>query len=163
VAFVLHDMFAVSFDDIATVLGRTPAATRQLASRARRKVQSHDAAERPQPSAERQVVEAFLAASRAGDFAALLAILDPDVVLRADATASRMGAAGLLGAQAVAERFSGQARAARPAVLDGEPGLVWTQHGQTKVAFDFLIENGRIVEIELVADEDRLATMQISY
>lgn len=163
VAFVLHDLFAVSFDDIGAIVGRSSAAARQLASRGRRKVQHRNATEDTTPTAERAVVEAFLSAAREGNFDALLAVLDPDVVLRADATALRMGAFEASGAQEVAENFAGRARGALPATLDGEPGLAWVQHREPKVVFDFLIADGRIVEIELIADEDRLAGMTIDF
>src|SRR3989441_2176922 len=131
-AFVLHDMFAVPFDEIASILGRSPAAAKQLASRARRRVQgaaSDDDIE-TDVTRQREVVDAFLAASRGGDFDALLALLDPDVVLRADPTAVQMGAAEEVhGAAAVAETFSGRARAAQPALVNGEAGLVWAPGG----------------------------------
>jgi RNA polymerase sigma factor (sigma-70 family) len=124
IAFVLHDMFAMPFDEIAPIVARTPAAARQLASRARRRVRGSDAA--PDVTRQREVVDAFLAASRGGDFQALISLLDPDIVLRADAAAARMGAPGeLRGADAVAATFSGRAQGARPALMDGEPGAVW--------------------------------------
>jgi len=149
-AFVLHDMFAVPFDEVAVIIGRSPAATRQLASRARRRVQQPDA--RPD-AGDREVVDAFLAASRGGDFERLLALLDPGAVVRADAAAVQMGSDPLVsGAQSVAQTFAGRARAARPAVIDGGPGAAWLQGGATKVAFAFTIADGRITEIELLAD-----------
>ena len=152
-AFVLHDMFAVPFEEVAAIVGRSPAATRQLASRARRRVQQAD--EPARAPVDREVVDAFLAASRGGDFERLLALLDPDVVVRADAAAVVDGLrGGRPGAQSVAEKFAGRARAARPAVIDGAPGLAWLQEGATKVAFAFTIEDGRITEIELLADPD---------
>ncbi len=158
-AFVLHDMFAVSFDEIATIIGRSPAATRQLASRARRRVQRPD--EVPE-SGDRAVVDAFLAASRGGDFAGLLALLDPDAVVLADAAAVRMGSDALVsGAQSVAETFAGRARAARPALIDGGAGAVWLQEGATKVAFAFTIVGGRITEIELLADPDVVSAARV--
>src|SRR5487761_1112258 len=111
-AFVLHDMFAVPYEEIAPIVERSPAATRQLASRARRRVQQAGPA-RPEDSRQRKVVTAFLAASREGDFEALLALLDPDIVLRADAAAAQMGAdIELIGARAVAGMFCGRAAAA---------------------------------------------------
>ncbi|MDT5033126.1 MAG: hypothetical protein QOC94_3297 [Actinoplanes sp.] len=161
-AFVLHDMFGVPFPEIALIVGCTPAAARQLASRARRRVQgaptgTGDVARR------RTVVEAFLAASKGGDFGALLALLDPGVVLRADAAAAQMGSIALLtGANAVAENFSGKARAARVVLLDGEPGAVWSLRGEPKVAFAFTIDEvGRITAIDLLADTDTLAAMTV--
>jgi RNA polymerase sigma-70 factor (ECF subfamily) len=155
-AFVLHDMFAVPFDDIAPVVDRSPQATRQLASRARRRVQGRDVPD-ADVSRQREVVAAFLAASRNGDFDALLALLDPDVVLRADAFTVRMGAeAELRGPAAVAGRFAGQAKGAVPALVDGAVGLVWSQGGAPRVVFDLFIADGRIVGIDLVADPDRI-------
>lgn len=160
-AFVLHDLFAVPFDQIAPIVDRTPAAARQLASRARRRVQGADAA--PDVSRRREVVEAFLAASRGGDFAGLLALLDPDIVLRADAATVRTGAAAeVRGADAVAETFSGRARAARPALIDGEPGAVWSVRGTARVVFTFTIADGRIVAIEMLSDPWMLASLRIT-
>ena len=161
-AFVLHDLFAVPFDEIAAILGRSPAATRQLASRARRRVQGSA----PDPAADRRrqraVVDAFLAASRGGDFEALVALLDPDVVLRADPAAVQAGAAGeLRGAQAVAGTFSGRARFARPALVDGAAGAVWAPGGRPRVVFGFTIAGGRIVEIEVLADPERLRQLDL--
>ena len=161
-AFVLHDLFAVPFDEIAAILGRSPAAARQLASRARRRVQGSA----PDPAADRRrqraVVDAFLAASRGGDFEALVALLDPDVVLRADPAAAQAGAAGeLRGAQAVAGTFSGRARFARPALVDGAAGAVWAPGGRPRVVFGFTIAGGRIVEIELLADPERLRQLDL--
>jgi len=160
-AFVLHDMFAVPFDEIAPVLERTPEATRQLASRARRRVRGSSVA--PDRSRQRQVVRAFLAASREGDFEGLLAMLDPEVVLRADAAVVSFGAAAeARGPRAVAETFSGRAKAAQLALVDGMPGLAWVQGGQTRVVFDFLIDGDTIVGIDLLADPDLLAELEVS-
>src|SRR3954452_1382336 len=138
-AFVLHDMFAVPFPQIAEIVGCSPAAARQLASRGRRRVQGlGDEAEAGDAARRRTVVDAFLAASRGGDFAALLALLDPDVELRADATAVSYGAvAETRGAAAVAETFSGRAKAARPTLIDGAPGAVWSVGGRPRMAFTF--------------------------
>src|SRR5437588_645109 len=138
-AFVLHDMFAVPFDEIAAIVGRSPAAARQLASRARRRVQGAGTEDPPADRArQRAVVDAFLAASRGGDFDALLALLDPDVVLRADQAAVRSGgiAEEVRGAAAVAETFAGRARAAQPALVDGAVGLAWAPGGHPKAVFD---------------------------
>src|SRR4051794_14797272 len=131
-AFVLHDMFAVSFDEIAPIVGRTPAAARQLASRARRRVQGSDTALDADITRQRRVVDAFLAASRSGDFEALLAVLDPDIVLRADRTILPAGVpAEVRGAEAVARRAGkGGARAARPALVNGSVGLVVAPRGK---------------------------------
>jgi RNA polymerase sigma factor (sigma-70 family) len=124
-AFVLHDMFAVPFDEIAPIVGRTPAAARQLASRARRRVQGADTSLGADRGRQREIVAAFLAASRNGQFDALLALLDPAVMLRADDVTVEMGAAAeVLGASAVAETFSGRARAAQLVPLDGEAGAM---------------------------------------
>ncbi|GAA3223182.1 sigma-70 family RNA polymerase sigma factor [Dactylosporangium siamense] len=152
-AFVLHDLFAVPFEDIATVVGRTPAAARQLASRGRRRVQGADAPRDPDLPRQREVVDAFLAASRGGDFEALLALLDPDVVLRADAATVLSGAAPEVhGADAVAATFTGRARGAQTALVDGFAGLVWSVGGSPRVVFDFVVEDGKVVEIELLGD-----------
>jgi RNA polymerase sigma-70 factor (ECF subfamily) len=161
-AFVLHDMFAVPFDEIAPIVGRSPAAARQLASRGRRRVQGADSVGDADLARRREVVDAFLAASRNGDFEALLAVLDPDVVLRADAAAVQVGAAELVrGASAVAGTFAGRARAAVPALLDGDPGLVWSRGGTPQMVFELVIDEGRIVEIEMVADRDRLDHLDV--
>jgi RNA polymerase sigma factor (sigma-70 family) len=160
-AFVLHDLFAVPFDEIADIVGRTPAAARQLASRARRRVQGVTPPDADR-TRQREVVDAFLAASRGGDFDALLALLDPDVVLRADSAAVIAGAPGeVVGAAAVAETFSGRARAAQPADIDGTAGAVWAQGGKPRVVFGFTIEHGKIVEIELLADPARLGELDL--
>ena len=162
IAFVLHDMFGLPFAEIATVVGRTPAAARQLASRARRRVQ--DAAGEPPRAADepREIVAAFLEAARGGDLGALLALLDPDVVVRADAAAVELGAsAEVRGAGAVADTFSGRARAARPAVVDGAPALVWAPGGTPRVVFRFTIDRGRIVAIDLIADPARVGSLHL--
>lgn len=162
-AFVLHDMFGVTFEEIAPIVGRSPAAARQLASRARRRVRGATVASETDLARRREVVEAFLAASRGGDFEALLAVLDPDVVLRADGAAVRLGASReVRGAPAVAETFSGRARAARPVLVDGAPGLVWASGGRPRVVFGFTITDGRIVEIEMVADPERIGQLDLS-
>ena len=161
-AFVLHDMFAVPFDEIAPIVERSPAAARQLASRARRRVQQSDAVPEAAAARRQEIVGAFLAASRGGDFEALLAMLDPDIVLRADAVAAQMGASGEVhGALAVAGTFSGRAAAARLALIDGIPGMMWAQGGQTRVVFDFTITGGKIVAIEMIADPERLAQLDV--
>jgi RNA polymerase sigma factor (sigma-70 family) len=141
-AFVLHDTFAVPFEEIAPIVGRSPAATRQLASRARRRVQgSHATSDQAR---QREVVNAFLAASREGDFAVLLTLLDPDVVLRVDAVATQFGL-GVEGAVAVAAQFAGRARGAQPALVDGVPGAVWAPRGTPRVAFQFTLSDRKIV------------------
>jgi RNA polymerase sigma factor (sigma-70 family) len=161
VAFVLHDLFDVPFDEIAPIVGRSPAAARQLASRARRRVQGA-AASGTDVIRQRAVVDAFLAASRGGDFDALLALLDPDVVLRADTAAVQAGASEeLRGAPAVAGQFSGRAQVAQPALVDGAVGLVWAPGGQPRVVFDFTIAGGKVVAIEMVADSERLGQLDL--
>jgi RNA polymerase sigma-70 factor (ECF subfamily) len=163
VAFVLHDMFAVPFEEIAAIVGRSPAAARQLASRARRRVQGAATVPDADLTRRRAIVDAFLAASRGGDFEALLAVLDPDVVLRADDAAVEMGAKReVRGAPAVAETFSGRARAARPALLDGTVGLVWSQGGRPRMVFGFAITEGKIVGVDLIADPERLRTLEVT-
>jgi RNA polymerase sigma-70 factor (ECF subfamily) len=162
VAFVLHDMFDLPFDEIAPIVGRSPAAARQLASRARRRVQRVDAAPDADRTHQRQVVEAFLAASRGGDFDTLLVLLDPGVVLRADEAAVLVGASKeVRGAAAVAETFSGRARVAKLALVDGSVGAVWAPGGQPRVVFAFTIASGKIVEIALLADPERLGDVKI--
>ena len=167
IAFVLHDLFAVPFDDIAPIVGRNAAATRQLASRARRRVQGAPAVPETDHARHRRVVDAFLAASRQGDFDALLATLDPDVVLRADPIAVEVAAARAAqgapslppeayGARAVAQGFSGRAQDARPALVDGVPGAVWAPGGIVRAAFSFAFVAGRIAGIEIVMDAAQL-------
>jgi len=162
IAFVLHDLFAVSFDEIAGIVGKSPAAARQLASRARRRVQGTDAMPDAGRARQREIVAAFLAASRAGDFQALLSMLDPDVVLRSDPFATKLGAtAQALGADAVARTVSGRAHAARLALLDGLAGAIWSQNGKPRVAFVFTVVDGKITAIELRADPARLAGLDV--
>jgi RNA polymerase sigma factor (sigma-70 family) len=163
VAFVLHDMFAVPFDEIAAIVGRCPDATRQLASRARRRVQGTPTVPDTDLTRKRKVVDAFLAAARGADLEALLAVLDPDVVVRADAEAVRVGAAReVRGAAAVAATFAGRARAARPALVNGAAGLVWAERGRPRVAFTFTVTGGTIVEIDLIADPERLRLLDLA-
>jgi RNA polymerase sigma factor (sigma-70 family) len=161
VTFVLHDLFDVPFDEVAPIVERSPAAARQLASRARRRVQG-TTVPRPDRARHRQVVDAFLAASRGGDFDALLALLDPDIVLRADRAAVEMGATReVRGPAAVAETFAGRAQAAQPALVNGAVALVWARRGQPQVVFGFTIAGGKIVQVDLVADPDRLAELDL--
>jgi RNA polymerase sigma-70 factor (ECF subfamily) len=161
-AFVLHDMFAVPFPEIATIVGCSPAAARQLASRARRRVQGNGVPEKPDSPRRHAIVTAFLAAAHGGDFTTLLEMLDPGVVMRADRQAVRMGANGVLtGAEAVAGRFQGAA-GARVAMLDGRPGLVWALNGKVMVVFEFVFdEDDRIVAVEQRADRATLGAMTI--
>ena len=160
-SFVLHDMFAVPFDEIAGIVGKSPAATRQLASRARRRVRGAEPTGDGDQARQRAVVDAFLNASRNGEFEALLELLDPDVVMRADPVAVLSGAGEARGAHAVAEHFSGRARAARLALLDGAAGFIWSQAGQVRAAFEFTVVGGRIVAIELLMDPELLAGLEV--
>lgn len=154
-AFVLHDMFAVPFEDIAPIVGRTPTAARQLASRARRRVQHAEATSDPDLGRQWAVVDAFLAASREGDFEALLALLDPDVTLRADRGTGRPGAVQVVrGARAVLEQAATFARvttSVRPALVNGAPGAVADFDGTPQAVSSFTIRNGRITGIDLLA------------
>jgi RNA polymerase sigma-70 factor (ECF subfamily) len=161
-AFVLHDMFGVPFDDIAAIVGRTPNTTAQLASRARRRVQG---ASEPDPdvSRHREVVDAFLAASRAGDFQALVAVLDPDVVLRADWGEARV-AELVRGAQNVARQallFAQVGVAPHPVIVNGGVGLVATRDGQPFSLLAYTVHSGRIVEINILADPKRLGELTL--
>ncbi|WP_330309294.1 MULTISPECIES: RNA polymerase sigma factor SigJ [unclassified Streptomyces] len=166
-AFVLHDMFAVPFDDIAAIVGRSPAATRQLASRARRRVQG--AAPEPEPDLARQkkVLDAFLAASRGGDFEALLSVLDPDVVLRADSGPLVGGAAAsklVRGAAAVARQaltFARFAASSRLVLINGEVGVVALLDGQPMSVMGVTVADGRIVAMNILADPERLARLDL--
>lgn len=163
VAFVLHDMFDLPFETIAPIVGRTPAAARQLASRARRRVQGTRESEGGDPARRRAVVEAFLAASRRGDFEALLTVLDPDVVFRADAVAVEMGGpAELRGAAAVAELFKGKAQAAKPALVEGEPGVAVAFHGRLRIVLRLAFDGERIAGIETVADPAHLKALDVT-
>lgn len=163
-AFVLHDMFDIPFDEIAPIVGRSPAAARQLASRARRRVRGASDSDPGDLPRRLEVVEAFLAASHAGDFEGLLALLDPEARLRADATLVSQGvAADVRGAAAVASTFAGRARTARPAMIDGSPGLVWSPGGRPRVVFGFTISGGKVTAIEMYADAERLRRIEIAY
>jgi RNA polymerase sigma-70 factor (ECF subfamily) len=165
-AFVLHDMFAVPFAEIAPIVGRTPAAARQLASRARRRVRGTAAVPDTDLGRQREVVDAFLAAARGGDFHALLAVLDPEVVLRADAGAVPARASRQIrGAAAVAAHvptFSRLARFARPATVNGAAGLVAIRDGEPLSVIGFTIRSGKIVEIDIVADRSRLRQLNLT-
>jgi hypothetical protein len=165
---VLHDVFEVPFEEVAGVIGRSPVAARQLASRGRRRVQGSLEDGRAEDVARRRdIVEAFFKASRDGDFQALLAVLDPDVALRADEAALRMGVrtgwltSDLQGADAVAKQFAGRAQAAQLALIDGVPGAVWAPGGTPRVVFGFTVRDGKVVEIELAADTERLGRLKI--
>jgi RNA polymerase sigma-70 factor (ECF subfamily) len=161
-AFVLHDMFAVPFEEIGPIVGRSPGAARQLASRARRRVQGTSELPDADAGRQREIVEAFLAASRNGDFDALLELLDPGVVLRTDgAPLLASTPRETVGASAVASTFSGRAKAAQPALIDGVPGLIWAHNGSTKVVFAFTVAGERIVGIDMLAQPDRLAALDV--
>ncbi|RYV51583.1 sigma-70 family RNA polymerase sigma factor [Pengzhenrongella frigida] len=161
-AFVLHDLFAVPFDEIAPIVGRSPAAARQLASRARRRVRGAEPPRDADRRRQREVVAAFLTASRNGQFDALLALLDPRITLRADDATVRMGASSeVLGARAVAETFSGRARGARLALIDGAPGALWAVDGRPRVAFRFTVAAGKILAITMTSDPATLSTLDM--
>lgn len=171
VAFVLHDMFDLPFDKIAPIVGRSPNAARQLASRARRRVRGAAVPDTDR-SRHREVIDAFLAAARGGNLAALLAVLDPDTIFRADGAAVQMSAAGqagdapplepeVRGATPVARTFSGRLRAAQPALVNGAPGLVWAAGGRPQAAMRFTIVRGKIVEIDLIADADHVRQLDL--
>jgi RNA polymerase sigma factor (sigma-70 family) len=163
VAFVLHDMFDLPFEEIGPVVGRSPTAARQLASRARRRVQGKPAKPDADRAGQRRVVDAFLAASRGGDFEALLTVLDPEVVIRADGVARQAGASGQLrGAVAIARFFQGKAQAARPALVDGAIGAVVAPRGRLFLALGFTIRDGRIAEIRVTADPESLGRLDLA-
>src|SRR5215204_2774247 len=163
-AFVLHDMFAVPFKEIAPIVGRSPTAARQLASRARRRVQGAAASPDTNLTRQREVVDAFLAAARGGDFEALLAVLDPDVVLRADSGAvPAVASREVRGAAAVAKSAAkGRARAARPALVNGEVGVVVAPRGRLLMVLGFTISDGKIVEIDAIGDRERLSQLDLA-
>src|SRR3954470_20620055 len=162
-AFVLHDMFAVPFDDIAPIIERSPDATRQLASRARRRVQGERAVPDADLDRQRDVVDAFLAAAREGDFDALLAVLDPDVVVHADLGGGR--SQEVRGAEAVASQAQAYSRMGltfRRALVNGVPGLVATRDGRPFSIGGFTIRDGKIVEMDFLADPDRLRRVDLA-
>jgi RNA polymerase sigma-70 factor, ECF subfamily len=170
VAFVLHDMFDLPFDEIAPIVGRTLEATRQLASRARRRVQGGSPINEADRARKRQVITAFLTASRTGDLSGLLAVLDPNVVLRADPAALKMSAnAGgafplspeIRGQGAVANMFKGRAAAARLAIVDDDIAAVYAPGGRVAVVFHFIVEDDRIAAIDLVADGKRIGATDV--
>jgi RNA polymerase sigma-70 factor (ECF subfamily) len=164
-AFVLHDLFGVPFDQVASLVDRSPDAARQLASRARRRVRGGSPTRPADPARHAQIVAAFLAASRNGDLERLITMLDPQAVLRSGESAVRMGAPdSVLGADAVAQMFSGSARSARPALLDGVPGVVWAQGGVPRMAFHFTFVDDRValVEMEAAPDPSRVEMLTMS-
>jgi RNA polymerase sigma-70 factor (ECF subfamily) len=165
-AFVLHDLFAVPFDQIGPMIERSPTAARQLASRARRRIKGAAPVHDADLARQRRVVDAFLAASRGGDFDALVALLDPDVVLRADHVASLSRAAVVVrGARTVAEgarAASWRARFTQPALVNGAVGLVMARRGRLSLVLGFTITDGRITEIDVIADPDRLRELDLA-
>jgi RNA polymerase sigma factor (sigma-70 family) len=163
-AFVLHDMFGVPFDEIAGIVDRSPDAARQLASRARRRIQAENAVPDADPRGQREVVEAFLAAAREGDFERLVAVLDPDVVLRAD-----VGPAGesqeVRGARAVAGQalfYSRLGLVMRPALVNGAPGAVGMRDGEPFSVGAMTVRGGKIVAIDILADPERLSRLDLT-
>jgi hypothetical protein len=171
-AFVLHDLFAVPFEDIAPIVDRSPAAARQLASRARRRIQGIDEAHPGDRRRQQEIVEAFLAASRRGDLETLISLLDPEAVLRADRAAVRSAAANrdrgapilapeVRGGQAVATALSGRAAAAQLALIEGAPGAVWAPGGRPRAIFAFRIIGDAVTEIEIVTEPAVIKALQI--
>jgi RNA polymerase sigma factor (sigma-70 family) len=161
VAFVLHDMFGVPFEEIAPIVGRNAPAARQLASRARRRVRREDASGEANRLRQAKLVDAFLAAARNAEFDRLLALLDPDVILTADQTSAQLGAAQEIhGAAAVAE-FSRRARGATPVLLNGAAAAVWIVGGQPRVVYSFTVSGERITAIDLIADPARLRQLDL--
>ena len=164
-AFVLHDMFAVPFEEIAPIVGRSATASRQLASRARRRVRGASGVPEADLAGRRRVVDAFLAASRDGDFEALLTVLDPDVVLRLDRGAHPAGASREVhGARAVVEmgfRFSGDGWLAKPVLVNGDPGVVVTHSGRAFAVIGFSVRAGRIAAIDILADPARVPHLDL--
>ncbi len=170
-AFVLHDMFAVPFDDIAPLVGRTPTAARQLASRARRRVQGTAATQETDQSRQRKIVEAFMAASRGGDFEALLALLDPDVTLRADLGVLTPGVEGvssqvIVGAQKVlaqAQAFRRYGQYARLVLVNGLPGIATLMGERPVSVMSIAVRDGKIFEIDILADPERLRRLDLAF
>lgn len=166
-AFLLHDLFGVPFERIGELIDRSPNAAKQLASRARARVRRTDDEPEPDLGRQQQVVSAFLAASRGGDFDALLAVLDPDVVLRVDAGANRAGPGvsrlvhGATAVSAQVARFAGLAPFARLELVNGSPGIVNAPEGRPVAVMAFTVAGGRIVEIDILADPDRLAGLDL--
>ena len=163
-AFVLHDMFAVPFDEIAPIVGRTPAAARQLASRGRRRVQAEPTTPDPDLSRQREVVDAFFAAARAGDFEALVAVLDPDVVSRSDAGA--LGSVVVRGAEQVARRaltFAHFAPHVRPVLVNGAAGVVVAPEGRPFSVMGFTVVGGLVVAIDAITDAERLGGIDFAF
>lgn len=164
IAFVLHDMFDLPFDEIAPIVDRTPEAARQLASRARRRIQGKPSPDESELASNRSIVSAFLTASRTGDLRGLLAVLDPNVIMRADAAAMNLGAISpdIRGADAVAQAFAGRARNAQVGLIDGAVGVIIAPEAQLRLVLQVVIRDGRIAEISSVADKDTLAAMEMT-
>ena len=162
VAFVLHDMFAVPFEEIAPIVGRSPAAARQLASRARRRVQGTPTKPDASVPAQREVVDAFFAAARDGDFDALVAVLDPDVVLRADEGGTTVEVHGARTVASRAMRFAQLAPYVRPALINGVAGVVVVPRGRPFSVLAFTVRGGRIAAIDALADRERLAQLDLT-
>jgi RNA polymerase sigma-70 factor (ECF subfamily) len=163
-AFVLHDLFAMPFDEIAPIVHRSVAATRQLASRARRRVRATPTIPDAALAQRRDVVEAFLAAARTGDIGALLGLLDPDVVVRADLGAAPT-AVEVRGARPVAEQaltFARRVRFAQPALIDGAIGIIVAPQGRLSTAMTFTVTHGKIIKIDIVADPERLRGLELA-
>lgn len=161
IAFVLHDLFDMPFDQIAPIVERTPDAARQLASRARRRVRGGERLD-PARTAEKRVVDAFLKASRTGDLAGLMAVLAPDVVVRSDQAGGGGQVRELRGADKVANFYNGLAKTARTALVDGAVGAVVAPLGQLTRVLDIRVEHGRIVEIFVAGDPERLGGVKVS-
>jgi RNA polymerase sigma-70 factor, ECF subfamily len=165
-AFVLHDIFAVPFEEIAPIVDRTPEAARQLASRARRRVQGEPTVPDTDLERQREVVDAFLAAARTGDFEALVAVLDPDVVVRADEGTLPAGALRIVrGAEAVARSAIGFAASGvlhQPALVNGVAGAVMTRDGEIFSVGAFTVRNGKVVALDILADPARLRDLDLS-
>ena len=165
-AFVLHDMFAVPFEEIAPIVERSPQAARQLASRARRRVRATAPVPDADLTSQRQVIDAFIAAARDGDFDGLVAVLDPDVLLRADRGAVPVGAATeIRGARAVARQAQSYSRldlVQRPVLVNGAAGVVAIRHGQPFAVMGVTVRERKIVEIDILADPERLARLDLT-
>jgi ketosteroid isomerase-like protein len=166
VAFVLHDVFGVEFDDIAPIVGRSADAARQLASRARRRVRGTASGSNPALAQQRQAVEAFLAALRAGDIEGILAVLDPNVVRRADEAAVAPGAARELhGAAALLKEaltHTDLAQVSRPMLVDGSVGIVVAPRGRLRIVISCTVKEGKITEMEVIADRSRLRKINLT-
>jgi RNA polymerase sigma-70 factor (ECF subfamily) len=164
IAFVLHDIFALSFSEIAPIVGRNEAAARQLASRARRRVQGAGTTADPaELKRKRELVDAFLAASRTGDFEKLLTVLDPNVVLRNDTAFAPVSNSPVVhGSQAVAKQFVGRAQGARPVLVNGSAGIVVAPLGRLLFILELTVADGKIIEIDMIADQARIRQLDLT-